>query len=609
MKKIKFSVVVLALFSLFFGAAFFNNLWLTSYQFDLTEGQVYSVSDGTKNILKKIDEPIHLYLYFSQKTSTGLTQIQGYAERVKNLLNTYQQHSQGKIKFKVIDPEPFSKAEDQAASFNLTAAPIGQHGESVYFGLAARNAVGKQDSIGFFDPSREATLEYDISKLLLGLIQTQQPKVTIISDLSIDGQSNPMNPMMAYSQPQPWVFYQQLEQTYQVEKVASSAEELPAETDLLILVQAQNLSDALRYQIDQYLMGGGRVIVFADPYSESGQGSQFIEAGQTYTLLKEWGIKIDLDNVVLDIQNGLEIGSQLGNRVRHPAYLGLTRANIFEQSMITQQLEGINGASFGFIEKPASRSYRLTPLLTSSDTAIVIDRETYAANRDPANLPVSGSKTSKKILAAMIQGSLKSAYRDSEQAKQDSEFIGKQTKAQLMVVADTDLLSDRLWVQRNQLFNQTILTPFADNGSFIANASEFMSGDSALISIRAKGRFRRPFEKVKALQLAAEEKFRQREAALQQELDKTEQRLSELQQSQQQSSLVMSQEQQQAIAEFVEQRNKIRQQLRQVRHQLNQDIETLGSWLKLINIILAPLALTIVLFVLRLLFRRRKLAV
>ncbi|WP_017445275.1 Gldg family protein [Gayadomonas joobiniege] len=608
MKKIQFIVLIAALFILFFGAAYFNDQYLTEYRADLTEGQVYSLSDGSKKILKKIDEPIHLYFYFSDKTSAGLTQLRSYADRVEHLLKTYQQNSGGKIKLSIIDPEPFSEAEDQAASFNLSAAPIGPQGESIYFGLAARNAVGEQDSIAFFDPNQEAGLEYDISRLLYQLINPEKAKITLISDLNISGQSQGMNPMMAYNRQQPWAFYQQLRQNYQVELLSGEAESLPEETDLLILIQANQLSDELAYQIDQYVMAGGHSIIFVDPNSESDFSSAYVDGSATADLLAGWGLKVDLEHVVLDMQNALEISSGNGGSVRHPGYLGLTSDNISNDSLMTEQLETLNGASFGAILKDENQSYQLKPLLTSSNKAILLEKSRYFSQSDPAALPVADGEQKAHILAALVQGTLDSAYTDTVSDEQKETFIGSQQEANLVLVMDTDLLSDRFWVRKNQLFNQTILTPFADNGSFVANLSEFMSGDPALISIRARGRFSRPFEKVKDLQLAAEAKFRSREAALQQELQKTEQKLTELQQSESDGALLLSAEQEQAINDFIQQRNEIRQQLRQVRHQLNKDIESLGSWLKLLNVVVAPLVLTLLLFVLRLIFKRRKLA-
>jgi ABC-type uncharacterized transport system involved in gliding motility auxiliary subunit len=175
----------------------------------------------------------------------------------------------------------------------------------------------------------------------------------------------------------------------------------------------------------------------------------------------------------------------------------------------------------------------------------------------------------------------------------------------VILVGDTDILSDRLWVQVQNFFGQRIPTPWADNAGFVINALDNLAGSDDLIDIRSRGRYTRPFEVVEALKREAEEKFRSQEELLEMQLQETEQQLAELQGNQAGEELQLSVEQQAALDGFIQQKLDIRKRLREVRLNLDQDIEALGTQLKLINILLVPVLLSLLaLFVA---VRRRKL--
>ncbi|WP_143872306.1 GldG family protein [Catenovulum sediminis] len=611
MKKLNTSIGLFALALIFFGAVLLNNLLLNPYRIDLTENKVFSLSEGSKAVLKKIDEPVNLYFFFSEKTSEGLTQIRSYAERVKNLLEEYQLHSNGKIKLHVIDPEPFSENEDMAAEFGLTAAPVGNLGDNLYFGLGGRNALDDQEIIAFFDPSKEEFLEYDISKLINSLVDPNAIKVSIITDLPIAGGSDPamMNPMMMNQAQQPWVFYQQLQQLYETEVLAADASEIPAQTDVLMLINPTEPSDALKYSIDQFIMQGGNVLAFIDPHTESSPAGVSQQSG-LQAFLDTWGVEFDASQIVLDASAALEIRMPSGGSGKHFAYLGLNRQLISEKDTVTGQLESINGASFGYLAKKQDADINFEPLFESSPYTNTTNSMLYSSMRDPQRLQqnfVPDNQT--KVLAARISGQLTSVFKDNEEYKNTAGFVDKTSEANVILVADADLLADRFWVQKSSFFGQSIATPFANNGDFVANSVENLGGSSELISIRARGKFSRPFTRVNEIEVQAEAKFREKEQELQARLSETEQKLSELQsQIGEGGKLVLNQEQQQAIDSFIAEKLSIRKSLREVQHQLNKDIEALGSWLKFINVIVAPLFLTILLYFLSLAFKRRKIA-
>lgn len=610
MKRTKTFIALLSFIILFIGAVVLNNTFLAKYRFDLTQNQVYTLSSGSKQIIKQIEEPIYFYFFFSEQNSEGMTQIRNYAQRVQSLLEEYASLSDGKIKLEVIDPVPFSQAEDKADEFALTAAQVGSLGEKLYFGLGARNAFDESQTIAFFDPSKESFLEYDISQLLQQLVDPKSIHISVLTDLPISGSTYAMNPMMGMQPEQPaWVFYQQLEQLYQVQNIESEATDIPANTDVLLLINPSQMNENLQYAIDQYVMNGGKALIFIDPINES-TGAMPTDSQDLASLISAWGIEYHSD-VVLDAANALEIRLASGAAGKHYGYLGLTSDNINQDDAINAQLETINGASFGWLSKSDKlASGQFEPLLNSSASASSIELAQYQAVVDPNQLKV-GFEPQDKVyhLAARVSGQISSAFADNQDRNQLADFKAVTNEANLILLADTDLLADRFWVQTSQFFGEMVATPFANNGDFVANAVENLSGSNELISIRARGKFSRPFTRVNELELKAEIQFRQKEEQLQQKLSETENQLAQLQgQSPEANQLVLNDEQQAAIDEFVKQRVKIRKALREVQHQLNKDIDEVGRWLKFLNIALAPLCLTFLLFVFSLLLKRRRLA-
>ncbi len=589
-----FSIGLIVLLGLFFALVVVNNQALDQYRIDLTENQVYSLSDGSKQVIDEIKEPVTLTLFFSDTATKGMTSLRNYANRVESLLQEYATYSDGKIILNVIDPVPFSEAEDQAAQYGLTGAAIGQIGESVYFGLAGTNAIDDQQIIGFFDPQKESFLEYDISKLVYQLSDNAAVNVTLLTDLSMSGQQNPMT---GQYQP-PMVFYTQLEQLYTLTTIGAEATEVPVDTDVLIVAHPQGLSEALSQSIDQYAMQGGRLLVFVDPHYESDQMAMMGGVGANASelaLLSSWGIQFDPNQVVLDATLGLEVRTPQGGVARHLGILGFDAASIDEDDVVTANLESINAASVGALQLEEGSNLQMLPLLQSSSNSQLIDTAQYSMTQDPGEFAkgfVAADQA--RVIAARFSGQAQSAYAQVEGL---ADWVDSTDNLNVIVVADADMLADRFWVQQSSFFGQTLFTPFANNGDMFTNAVENLSGSDALISVRSRGTFARPFERVEALEVVAEAKFREQEELLQQQLAETEAQLAQLQSQQDESgALVVTPEQQAAIDNFVDQRIEIRKALRDVRYQLDRDIDALGNWLKLLNIAVAPIVLALVLF-------------
>lgn len=602
------STVTLALLALlFFMAVFLNNQMLSSVRLDLTENQVYSLSLGSKKVISEIDEPINLYFFFSDKATKNMTSLRNYANRVESLLTEYETLANGKIRLQVLDPQAFSEQEDQADQFGLTAANIGAAGESIYMGLAATNALDQQKIIAFFDPQKESFLEYEISKLIYQLSDPDTVNITLLTDLPLSGGQNPMT-----GQTEPaWTFLSQLQQLYTIEQVASDISTLPDNTDVLMVVHPQQYSQELLFSIDQFALSGGKILVFLDPHNESdpmammGGGMPSASSSNFGPLLTAWGGEFNSEEVLLDAMAGLDIRTQTGGVTRHFGFVGLTADQLDRKDVLTSNLEVINGASFGVFSQKTDTQTTWQSLFESTPNADLLDANTYAMTQDPDALAKSyQSENQAYMLAARLTGKANSAFEAAPEGVEVKDIYSSTNNLNVILVGDTDLLADRFWVQQSNFFGQVIATPFANNGDFVANAIENLSGSDALISVRSRGTFARPFSKVDELTLVAEQKFREQELVLQQQLEETEQQLLQLQSQQAESStLVISPSQQAAIDEFMQKKISIRKSLREVRHQLDKDIESLGNRLKLINIALAPLLLILLLILVRGLFR------
>jgi ABC-type uncharacterized transport system involved in gliding motility auxiliary subunit len=607
--KLASSVNLFLLVVVFFALVFVNNQLLSSARLDLTENQVYSLSQGSKQVLKEIDEPINLYFFFSDKASKNMTSLRNYANRVESLLTEYETFANGKLKLQVLDPQAFSEQEDQADQFGLTAANIGVAGEAIYMGLAATNALDEQKIIAFFDPQKEGFLEYEISKLIYQLSEPEAVNITLITDLAIKGGQNPMTGQFD----PPWTFLTQLEQLYTVEQLGSDISILPDNTDVLLLVHPKEYSDALLFAIDQYALTGGKVLAFLDAHNESDPSAMMSgrmpsgNSSNLQRLLSAWGVQFDSENVLLDAMAGLDIRTQDGGVTRHFGFVGFTTDQLDREDVLTSNLEVINGASFGVFKQSEGTKTTWLPLVQSTQNSDLMDVGTYSMTQDPQVLAKAyQSDNQAYVLAARLSGQANSAFELEPEGVASTEIAKSTDNLNVILVGDTDMLADRFWVQQSNFFGQTMYTPFANNGDFIINAVENLGGSDALISIRSRGIFSRSFSKVDELTVIAEQKFRDQEQILQQQLEETEQQLVQLQNQQiEGGALVITSEQQLTIDEFMQKKMTIRKSLRDVRHQLDKDIESLGNWLKLINIALAPMLLIFLLALLRGIFRTK----
>jgi len=578
-----------------------NNLWFSGIRVDLTENKLFTLAAGTREIVEDIDEPINLYFFFSEKASEDLTTLRAYANRVRELLQEYALLADGKINLQLIDPEPFSDAEDRAAAFGLQGVPANSAGDELYFGLAATNALDDQQVIEFFQPDKEEFLEYEISKLIQNLLVQSKPKVGLLSTLKVQGEID----MNTFQTTPAWVVIDQIDQASELQTIAPDAESLPAGLDLLVLIQPRGLGESLLSSIDQFALSGGRILVFVDPLAEMDQsqvnpmmGMSGAESSIDFPLLAGWGVLLRKDVVLGDAQQALTVSGADGQPVRHLSILGLQAQNFNIEDVTLSSLETINVSTAGILDVLDQRSTQVDVLMASSEYAMPIERLRLKMLGDPSELLPDFKATGLVYpVAVRITGSATSQYPVTV----DGDDSGLNTgHLNVIVVADTDILTDRLWVQLQDFFGQRIVSPWANNGDFVTNAVDNLTGSSALISIRSRGRFSRPFEVVQDLRREAEASYLNSANDLQSQLAETERQLGELESSRDEQNLLsLSPEQEATLVRFQQEKLRIRKALRNVRHQLDKDIEMLGSTLKFMNIVLMPLVLIFILLVLK----------
>jgi ABC-type uncharacterized transport system involved in gliding motility auxiliary subunit len=583
-----------------------SSRWLHATRIDLTTDQLYTLTPGTLHIVDTLQRPLRLTLYFSDHATRDLPQLRSYEQRVNEMLQEIVARSHGRIRLQVIDPVPYSDDEASAEGGGLTAANGGNNGERVFFGLVGsaitRGADGdsaedrvpdKTLAIAFFDPAREAFLEYDIAKLLYELNQVSKPSIGVISSLPVAG-----NP--ALGQPA-WTVMQQLDQLFDVKMLdASTLQHIDDSTKVLLLVHPRQLSLDAQYAIDQYVLRGGHLAVFVDPDAEldttplAADSATFPDhSSDLPRLFAAWGVLYDPHKVVLDRTLALPI-ELAGSSFNHPAMLALGAQELNRNEAITASLQRINVSTIGYFDLAPDAHTRLIPLLQSSaDAEVVPTQRVLDASNDPSTLLQNYKPDNAHyVLAARLRGTFGSAF--PERARQPGHLAHSAPNAEVLLVADTDLLSDRLWVEPQTLLGQTMMQVFANNGDFVTNLADNLSGSSALLSIRGRSTSQRPFTRVQALRNVADQKFLQKEQELEQELAETRRRLDELQPAKGSQGSTATVEQRQEIEQFRQRQLAINNELRDVQHQLNAEIDALGLRVKVLNIVLVPVLVVLI---------------
>ena len=615
---------LIALAVLFLGVVMLSNIGLRGMRVDLTQNKLYTLSRGTQQVLAELKEPINLYFYFSRQAAAKQAPlVMPYANRVREFLEELAARSGGKIHLRVVDPQPFSEEEDRAAEYGLQSLQAGG-GDALYFGLAGTNSTDGRAAISNFQADREEFLEYDVAKLINELGTPKKPVIGLMGSLGLQGQFNPMTGQMG----EPWPILTQLQDLFSIRSLTADVDHIDKDVDVLMLVHPKSLSPKTLYAIDQFVMRGGRILLFVDPNSgadTSGQdpsnplaGAMADHSSDLAPLLAAWGVDYDATKVIGDLERGLEVRTSMQSPpVRHIGILGLARRDMNQSDVVTASLEKINLATAGALAAHPGAKTTFEPLLLSSAGAEPMPAQRFNALTDPTTLRDGFKPTGVRYaLAARVTGPVESAFPQGPPPDQKpaagppaAHLAKTSAPANIVIVADTDLLMDYMWVQTRELFGQRVAQAFANNGDLVANILDNLSGSSALISVRGRASFSRPFERVEALKRQADDRLRSKALELQSELQQTETKLTELQSKRNdQSSVMLSPEQESELKRFVAEKARVRKELRETQRGLDVDINRLNTWLKVINIAIAPLLVAVSGVVILSLRRRRRAA-
>lgn len=637
---------------------------LVGARLDLTTDKLFTLSPGTYKVLGQIDEPITLRFYYSSALSKELPGLAKYAGRVRDLIGEYVANSGGKIRLAEIDPIPFSDAQDEAETFSVQGLPLDRTGERVYFGLAGTNATDEEEVIPFFSPSREPYLEYDLTKVVYRLANPERKTVGLMSWLPVRGFPGSMMSRMT-SMGQPWQLVAQLEQLFTVEDVDTDTDEIPKNVDILFVLHPAELSDKTAYAIDQFLLRGGRALIFVDPLAEiaqqvPGANRKFVPTESDLgPIFGAWGLEYDKTKAVGDMRAAQTVNAGSSSQpvpVEYPPWLQLGTSNLASGDIITTEIDTMVMASAGALSFKAGSGLTFKPLVSVSEQSMLLDAEDLKGRPDFVNIAKSFKASGKRYaVAARVSGPVASAFPDGpppleaylESGKEDEKKPGDEDEVEdeeaaagdeaddqdvrkkagarraalaeahvaksdgpihAVVFADSDMLRDALWVQSQNLFGQSITVPVSDNMNIVTNAIDNLTGSDELIGLRSRGVSRRPFTLVEELTREAELRLRAKERELQARREETERKLRQLQSPIREGDdrAILSPKQMEEVEKFKGELISIRKQLRDVQLELRKDIEVLEKRLWFFNIGLIPVLVALAAVVLGLARTRRR---
>jgi ABC-type uncharacterized transport system involved in gliding motility auxiliary subunit len=613
------TLVALAL--LFIGLTILFNYALRGWRLDLTQNHLYTTAPGTDRILKSIKEPINLYFFFSEKTAEQIPTLKTYGTRVREFLEELQTRSSGNVRVHVIDPQPFSEDEDRANELGVKSVPVGAAGSQFFFGLAGTNSTDGHAAIEFFDPQKEQFLEYDVVKLIYTLANPKKPVVAWLSTIPM-GES--MDPRTGGLRPA-WALYAQVQQLFDVHEIQANTAKIDADVNTLVIVHPKGLTPATQWAIDQYALRGGHILLFVDPVAEAdpaGQGDPSNpmaamgadKSSHFNTLLSDWGVNFDPKLVVADRGRALSVSMHQGEPPQqHLGILGLNSTSFNSNDVVTAGLSNVNVATAGFLTPIKGATTKFESILQSSTDAETMPAERFAMLFDPATLLEGFKPTGQRYtIAARVTGNVKTMFPGGPPAgvtlAPGQTALKESVKPlNLIVFADTDLLSDFMWVHEQNIFGQQVAQAWASNGDLVLNSLDNLSGSTDLISVRGRATFTRPFERVEALRRIADDRFRAKEQELEQQLRETEDKLETLQSKRSdKSAIILTPEQEKELDHFQDEKVSIRKQLRQVRAGLDEEIKSLGTELKILNIVVVPFAFVVVVLLIAVGRRRQR---
>ena len=585
-------------------------------RFDLTEERLYTISEGSRKILESLKDPVRINFYYSKNNAELPPNFKTYAQRVQELLEEYAAISGGKLILEISDPKPDTEEEEWAKKYGIKTITL-PSGNTVYFG-AIVSMLDQEMLLPYFDQRRQEFLEYDITQAIQKVSSTSTSKIGLLSAMNLQGGRS-----MIPGQPpaQKWAFQSELEKSVSVENLPLNTEEIPDDISLLIVLHPRGFSKRLQYALDQFVLRGGRLVVLLDPNARADMASPENQFGQQPQLasdlpelLKAWGVEYDSTKVVGDRLHSTQVNTGQGV-MSFPIWLSFRTQSLDQDHPITAQLENLLFVEAGSLKKAAESKTDFTALLSLSEQSGMIDA--FQLRFTPPEQLSRDLKVddSEKAVIAITSGKFNTAFPNGQPAKENKNAKATEDESEvetplkhpqlkesvernsILLFSDVDFLSDQFSVQRLNFLGQSIIQPTNDNLNLMLNAAEHLSGNEALMSIRSRGSFSRPFTRLLAMQKQSQLLHQVEEKQLLSQLDDVQQRLNSLLESagkQGQKEVILPPEVQEEIKEFREEERQARRKLRNVRKILRQDIERLGHGLLLLNMLLVPLIVGII---------------
>ena len=616
-----FGLAVLALILVIVGAANFI-LSALSARVDLTAEQLYTLSPGSKAVLAKLDQKVTLKFFFSESAKDMPPSLKTYAEQVRDLLGEYERAGNGNVVIETYDPKQDSDEEEWAVKYGVEPQQANPFGAPIYFGLVVTCGTQEQTIPGF-DPRMESTLENEITRHITRVAWPERPVVGVLSAIPgvLGEQPNPMMMQMRRRPSPGWVAFSELKKDYDLREIAKDAESIDPDVKALVVIHPKDLSEKTLFAIDQFVIKGGRLIACVDPFSfkdmeaSSQQQNPMMQMGgqggpsTLGKLFEKWGISFDTSKCVADDKAAVQMRGRNGAVVTDATVLELGKANI-AKDVLTAGISQLIIPYAGALEFTPSEGLEFTPILTSStNNACLVDASMLQMGPEAIRGQIKPDGV-RRTLAGRLTGTFKTAFPKGPDWKEGSTnavpTVVESGKGFVFLFADADFLSNEACVEMvNTLFGQQAVLR-GDNLSLFSNIIEQFAGREELIGLRSRGPSDRPFEVVRNLRAEAEKKFRAKAEELQAKLNETSKKLNELLQGKRGTDRqLVSQELESAIGEARREKAKTQKELKNVRKELNADIENLGFRLKTINICLVPL-LVILFGIFRAVLRRKR---
>jgi ABC-type uncharacterized transport system involved in gliding motility auxiliary subunit len=592
-------------------------------RWDATENNLYSLSDGTKNILNNLEQDVVIKLFYSANVVEVPNQIKTFAKRANDFISEYEYHSFGRVSIERYNPVIDSEEEEWAQKYGIKGLDL-PGGDRFYFGLVAM-AADQEEAIAFINPSSEGHLEYDLTRIISRVQNPKKLSIGIFSSLPIFG--TPMGMPGAPQQMPTWFFIEELRKNYSVTQIQPNADTIDEDLDLLILLHPKNLSQAFQYAVDQYLLQGGNLLVYADPLSVMDNPRGGPPASIPENLFKSLGISMDASKVVMDYNYVTNLRNRNNQSEANPLWLSARPEGFNQEDIVTSQLESVLLPLAGSIVKDKESSYDFQPLIQSSTNAALV--ESFKNNFGVEALRKDFKPANERYnLAVRIKGKFKTAFPDGKPEKEPSDQDKDQPSptetdtddkakkdlkegiesAMAIVIADSDNLFDGYYVSKQNFLGFNISNVFNDNLNLLLNCAEMLTGSQALIEIRSRGVFERPFIKVQELERKAQDKWLAREQELVRKVDETNNKLRQIEQQKDASQrMIISAEQEAEIKKFQEEKRRINKELKIVRRNLRSEIESLGRTVKFTNIFLMAFLVSIS-GIIYAVYKRRKIA-